>query len=100
MYKSIRKLTLCLMANQIFNTNGTRSVPTISQPYLSTRISTKKKTKLLTLIIAYFAAEGIWNNNIIIAFVNKNKSSTMECRDIEEQFVTECDPHNLNQFSQ
>lgn len=63
-------------------------------------LAKKKKTKLLTLIIAYFAAEGIWNNNIIIAFVNKKKSSTMECRDIEEQFVTECDPHNLNQFSQ
>lgn len=49
----------------------TRIVPTISQPHLSTRI----KKKIPTLYIAYFAAEGLWNIDIIILFCKLTKET-------------------------
>lgn len=50
-------------------------MPTISQPHLSTRIK-KKMSKLPTLYITYFAAEGLWNIDIIILFCNFDKTNS------------------------
>lgn len=52
----------------------TRIVPTISQPHLSTHIK-KKMSKIPTLYIAYFAAEGLWNIDIIILFCKLTKET-------------------------
>lgn len=48
-------------------------VPTISQPYLSTRI--KKMSKLPTLYIAIIAAEGLRNIDIIVLFCKLTKET-------------------------
>lgn len=54
-----------------------RIVPTISQPHLSTRIKKKKISKLPTLYnYTYFAAEGLWNVDIIILFCNFDKTNS------------------------
>lgn len=52
-----------------------RIVPTISQPHLSTHIK-KKNIKITDIIYTYFAAEGLWNIDIIILFCNFDKTNS------------------------
>lgn len=66
---------LCHILNTCIQQYRSRIVPTISQPHLSTRIK-KKMSKLPTLYITYFAAEGLWNIDIIILFCNFDKTNS------------------------
>lgn len=77
MFESNRKFTLCYETYQIYSTISIKnSANNFTTTFIYTYILKKKNIKITDIIYTYFAAEGLWNIDIIILFCNFDKTNS------------------------